>query len=166
MTAEELIKELGHCLGVPMELSPAGTCRVAMDGDVVDFEKDGDSLWIFADLGSALNREDASLSLLAANSLGMQTGGATIALDEERSMFTMHLELWGEMPYPSFESKLVLFIKALRWWKEWLALPPLRSVVKQADVLHGEQGVPVGGAADGIMQDVYSPLGMGGMLRI
>ena len=42
----------------------------------------------------------------------------------------------------------------------------LRSVVKQADVLHGEQGVPVGGAADGIMQDVYSPLGMGGMLRI
>jgi len=25
---------------------------------------------------------------------------------------------------------------------------------------------PVGGEADGVMQDVYSPLGMGGMLRI
>ena len=166
MNAQELIRELGRTLGGALELSPAGTCRAAFDSDVVDFEEDGASLWIFADLGSALHREDASQSLLAANRLGLQTGGATIALDEERSMFVMHMELWSDMPYPSFEAKLTLFIKALRWWKEWLALPPLRSVVKQADVLHGEQVVPVGGAADGIMQDVYSPLGMGGMLRI
>ena len=166
MNAHELIKELGHALGTTLELSPAGTCRAAFDGDVVEFEMAGDSLWLFADLGSALHREDAVQSLLAANSLGLQTGGATISLDEERAMFTIHVELWGEMPYLAFENRLVLFIKALRWWKEWLALPPLTSVVKQVSVLPEGGAAPVGGEADGIMPEVYSPLGMGGMLRI
>jgi hypothetical protein len=165
MKAEELIKELGRNLGVALELSPVGTCRASFDGDVVEFEKTDDALWIYAELGSAMNREDASQSLLAANRLGIQTGGATISLDEERSQFVMHVEMWGDMPYESFESRLVLFIKALRWWKEWLALPPLKSVVRTAHSLPvGFQ--PVGGEADGIMQDVYAPMGMGGMIRV
>lgn len=131
MNAEQLIKELGRALGVELAFSPEGTCRVALDGDVVDFEKTLSSLWVMADLGSARNREDASSSLLAANCLGMQTGGATIALDEERGVFTMHLELWGDVPYPSCEARLTMFVKALRWWKEWLALPPLAVAQKQ-----------------------------------
>lgn len=161
MNAEGLIKELGRTLGAPMELSPVGTCRAAFDGDVIEFEKVEDDLWIMADLGSAQNREDAVASLLAGNRLGIQTGGATIALDEERGMFTMHMELWGEMPYPTFEAKLTMFIKALRWWKDWLALPPLTSVVKQ---VHPVAAAPVHGQADGIMEDIYSPLA--GMLRV
>ena len=161
MTPEELIKELGRTLGAPMELSPVGTCRAAFDGDVIEFEKVDGDLWIMADLGSAANREDAVSSLLAGNRLGIQTGGATIALDEERAMFTMHMELWGEMPYMTFEAKLVMFIKALRWWKDWLALPPLKSVVKQ---VHPVAASPVQGLADGIMEEVYSP--MGGMLMV
>ena len=165
MKAEELIKELGRSLGIAMELSPIGTCRAAFDGDVVEFEKTDDALWVYAELGSSLHREDANQSLLAANRLGLQTGGATISLDEERNQFVMHMELWGEMPYMSFESRLVLFIKALRWWKEWLALPPLKSVVRQASALSaGYQ--PAGGEADGIMQDIYAPMGMGGMIRV
>ena len=160
MTPEELIKELGRTLGAPMELSPVGTCRAAFDGDIIEFEKVDDDLWIMADLGSAENREDAVSSLLAGNRLGLQTGGATIALDEERAMFTMHMELWGEMPYLAFEARLTMFIKALRWWKEWLALPSLKSMVKQ-----GHPGAaPVKGVADGIMEDIYSPLA--GMLRV
>jgi hypothetical protein len=165
MRAEELIKELGRTLGVALELSPVGTCRASFDGDVVEFEKTDDALWIYAELGSAMNREDANQSLLAANRLGLQTGGATISLDEERSQFVMHVEMWGDMPYESFESRLVLFIKALRWWKEWLALPPLKSVVRSASALSGSGG-PVGGEADGILQDVYAPMGMGGMIRV
>ena len=165
MKAEELIKELGHNLGIALELSPIGTCRASFDGDVVEFEKTDDALWIYAELGSSLHREDANQSLLAANRLGIQTGGATISLDEERSQFVMHMELWGDMPYASFESRLVLFIKALRWWKEWLALPPLKSVVRKADVLP-TAAMPVNGEADGIMQDVYAPLSMGGMIRV
>ena len=165
MKAEELIKELGHNLGIALELSPIGTCRASFDGDVVEFEKTDDALWVYAELGSSLHREDANQSLLAANRLGLQTGGATISLDEERNQFVMHMELWGDMPYMSFESRLVLFIKALRWWKEWLALPPLKSLVRQASALPtGYQ--PAGGEADGIMQDVYVPMGMGGMIRV
>ena len=165
MKAEELIKELGHNLGIALELSPIGTCRASFDGDVVEFEKTDDALWVYAELGSSLHREDANQSLLAANRLGLQTGGATISLDEERNQFVMHMELWGDMPYMSFESRLVLFIKALRWWKEWLALPPLKSVVRQASALSaGYQ--PAGGEADGIMQDIYAPMGMGGMIRV
>ena len=165
MNADELIKELGRNLGIALELSPIGTCRASFDGDVVEFEKTDDALWIYAELGSSMNREDANQSLLAANRLGLQTGGATISLDEERNQFVMHQELWGDMPYMSFESRLVLFIKALRWWKEWLALPPLKSVVRQASALPaGYQ--PAGGEADGIMQDIYAPLGMGGMIRV
>jgi hypothetical protein len=160
MTPEELIKELGRTLGAPMELSPVGTCRAAFDGDIIEFEKVDDDLWIMADLGSAQNREDAVSSLLAGNRLGLQTGGATIALDEERSMFTMHMELWGDMPYLSFEAKLTMFIKALRWWKDWLSLPPLKSMVKQVHPV----AAPVSGQADGIMEDIYAPLG--GMLRV
>ena len=56
MTPEELIKELGRTLGAPMELSPVGTCRAAFDGDIIEFEKVDDDLWIIADLGSAQNR--------------------------------------------------------------------------------------------------------------
>ena len=165
MNAELLIRDLGRTLGISLELSHAGTCRVAFDGDVVDFEASGESLWVMADLGPALHREDASISLLSANCLGLQTGGATIALDEERSMFTMHLELWGDMPYALFEKRLAMFVKALRWWKEWLALPPIAKIVKDARAVELEK--PMNGEADGTMQDVYAPMGMpAGALRI
>ena len=165
MNAEQLIRELGRSLGIALELSNTGTCRAAFDGDVVDFEASGESLWVMADLGPALHREDASTSLLSANSLGLQTGGATIALDEERSMFTMHMELWSDMPYAVFEKRLAMFIKALRWWKEWLALPPIVNIVKDARAMDRER--VVSGQADGIMQDVYAPMGMpAGALRI
>ena len=71
-------------------------------------------------------------------------------------MFTMHMELWGEMPYQTFEGKLVMFIKALRWWKDWLSLPPLKNVVKHVQPV---AYAPVNGQADGIMEDIYAPLG-------
>ncbi|MBQ8173032.1 MAG: type III secretion system chaperone [Mailhella sp.] len=125
MNAEQLIRELGNALGIDLELGVSRTCRVALDGDVVDFEASGESLWVMADLGPAQGREHVGTSLLAANSLGRQSGGATLALDEERGMFTMHMELWADMPYAVFEKRLAVFIKALRWWKAWLALPPV-----------------------------------------
>ncbi|MBR3881599.1 MAG: type III secretion system chaperone [Mailhella sp.] len=124
MNAEELIRELGRSLGIALELSPQGTCRVDLDGDMVDFEKSGEKLYVMADLGSSLNREDAHASLLTANCLGAQTGGATLGIDPGRAMFTLHL-LVNEVPYSVFEADLARFIRAMRWWKEWLALPPL-----------------------------------------
>ncbi|WP_446424647.1 type III secretion system chaperone [Mailhella sp.] len=135
MKAEELIHELGRALGIPLELGPQNTCRVNFDGDIVDFELSGDLLYVMADLGSSLNREDAHASLLAANCLGAQTGGATIGIDMGRAMFTLHRTV-GDVPYAVFEADMALFVKALRWWKEWLSLPPLPSIGKNKTAAH------------------------------
>lgn len=132
MNAEELIRELGRTLGVELSFSSQNTCRVLLDGDVVDFEKSGDKLYVMADLGSCLNREDAYAALLSANCLGTQTGGATIGIDSARAMFTLHL-VENEVAYAVFEADMTNFIRAMRWWKEWLALPPLPGATRSAD---------------------------------
>lgn len=127
MNATELVAELGAKLGISLKLSEAGTCRVHFDDDEVDFEQSGDSLYIMADIASASGREDACGRLLAANCLGAESGGACIGLDAGRNVFTLHTVMRGDTPYDSFEAALTLFIKALRYWKEWLALPPASS---------------------------------------
>lgn len=162
MSAELLIRELGKELGVPLELSREGTCRASFDADVLDFEEMQDGhLMIAAELAPATHREDALRAMMAANFLGMQTGAACLSLDEARDAFVLHTELWGEMPYAVFEQRLVLFVQAVRWWKEWLALPPVSAASKGQPE---EAALPEYGEADGIAQNVYAPLGS--MLRV
>ena len=38
-----------------------------------------------------------------------------------REIFTLHRVLQGELCYSEFEEILTLFVKALRYWKEWIA---------------------------------------------
>ena len=123
MNAAELVAGLGAKLGFSLKLSEAGTCRVHFDDDTVDFEQSGDSLYIMADMGSASGREEAYGRLLTANCLGAESGGACIGLDGVREIFTLHVILRGDIPYEFFEAELTRFLKALRYWKEWLALP-------------------------------------------
>ena len=59
----------------------------------------------------------------------------------------MHMEVWGDVAYESFESRFVLFIKALRWWKEWLSLPPVKR-------------------AGATMQDEFIPMDLASMIRV
>ena len=118
MNARELVAELGVKLGISLELSEAGTCRVHFDNDDVDFEQAGNALYIMADLASAAGREDSYGRLLTANSLGAESGGACIGLDAGRDTFTMYKVLRGDLNYEGFEAELALFVKALRYWKE------------------------------------------------
>lgn len=127
MNARELVAELGVKLGISLELSEAGTCRVHFDNDDVDFEQAGNALYIMADLASAAGREDSYGRLLTANSLGAESGGACIGLDAGRDTFTMYKVLRGDLNYEGFEAELALFVKALRYWKEWLALSPVST---------------------------------------
>lgn len=127
MSAADLLSELGNKLGFPVTLSSDGTCCVIFDEDEVDFELFGESLYVMADIGAASNREDAFRRLLEANCLGRESGGACIGLDAARDTFTLHRVFAGETAYPSFEEELTLFLKALRYWKEWLALPPAQD---------------------------------------
>ncbi len=122
MNAQELVAELGVKLGISLELSETGTCRVHFDDDDVDFEQAGNALYIMADIASAAGREDICGRLLAANNLGAESGGACIGLDVGRNTFTMHTVFRGGANYEDFEAELTLFIKALRYWKEWIAL--------------------------------------------
>lgn len=127
MSATDLLAELGEKLGFPITLSGDGTCRVIFDEDAVDFELFGESLYVMADVGSAANREDAYGRLLEANCLGRESGGACLGLDASRDVFTLHRVFSADVSYTAFEEDLTLFVKALRYWKEWLALPPAQG---------------------------------------
>ncbi len=131
MTYDELIRTLGHELGCELNFSPQGTCRVALDDDIVDFEKANEKLYIMADIGSCEKREDAYFAFLAANHLGLKTGGASIGIDIARSVFTLTL-IEGEVSFETFNADLTRFVQVLRWWKEWLALPPLEETAPEA----------------------------------
>lgn len=124
MEYSALIRELGTALGIGLELSEQGTCGVFFDDDEVMFETNDGRLFIMADLGSSLGREDAAVRLLQAANLGLETGFSCIGIDEGREQFTLCRVLEGDLAYPDFEKALSLFVKAMRFWKEWLALPP------------------------------------------
>lgn len=123
MNSKLLIDELSRNLGIELKLSDAGTCAVFFDDDEIIFEAHEGLLYLIADLGPAEGREDAYGRLLAANCLGQESGMATLSVDTTRQEFTLHRILEGELLYPQFEKILTLFVKAVRYWKEWLAQP-------------------------------------------
>lgn len=123
MDGARLLSDLGQALGFELKLSDAGTCGVFFDDDEVIFEQHDGQLYLIADLGSAAGREDAYGRLLAANALGQESGQAVLGLDTTQNAFTLHRILDGDMDYPQFEKILTLFVRALRYWKEWLAQP-------------------------------------------
>jgi len=126
MNAQPLLDQLASQLSISLPLSPEGTCRVSFDNDDIDFEQTETGLYIIATLADASGREDAYERLLKANYLGSETGGACIGLDANQNVFTIHTILHGDMDYSAFEKELCAFIRALRYWKEWLSLPPVK----------------------------------------
>ena len=119
-----LLRELSNALGFDLALSDAGTCGIVFDEDEVMFEINENRLFIMADLGSSEGREDACVSMLKAANLGLETGFSCIGIDEVRGQFTLCRILEGDLAYPDFEKLLAVFVGAVRYWKEWLALPP------------------------------------------
>ena len=124
MEYSALIRELGNVLGIDLALTDAGTCGVFFDEDEVMFEVSEERLFIMADLGPSEGRSDAALRLLRAANLGLETGFACAGLDEARGQFTLCRVLEGDLAYADFEKMLTVFVGAVRYWKEWLALPP------------------------------------------
>ncbi len=135
MEYSALIRELSSALGIDLQLSDKGTCGVFFDDDEVMFEINDGRLFIMADLGPSGGREDAAVRLLQAANLGLETGFSCIGIDAEREQFTLCRVLEGDLSYPDFERSLALFVTAMRFWKEWLALPPA------GDSAGGEQPV-------------------------
>ena len=119
-----LLKELSDKLGFELKLSEYGTCAVRFDKDEVVFEKNGYRLFLIADLADAGEVQEHVLRrFLEANHLGQEVGLGAIGLDKTRNIFVLHKILAGDMPYDVFEDELGMFVKAVRYWKEWLRQP-------------------------------------------
>ncbi len=124
MEFSALIRELGSSLGFELAFSEAGTCGVFFDRDEILFELNENRLFIIADLAPSEGREDAYARMLTASNLGVETGAPCIGIDGNRNQFTLCRVLEGDLSYEDFEKILVIFVGAVRYWKEWLALPP------------------------------------------
>ena len=80
-----------------------------------------------ADIAPAEGHEEALPRLLRAANLGLETGYSCIGIDDTRGQFTLCRILEGEWTYPEFEKALSIFVLAVRYWKDWLALPPAEA---------------------------------------
>ena len=119
MTANELIKELGARVGISLALNENGLCSVI-------FELSGNDLYLIAELGfvQAGADKDFYVQLLESNYLGTKTAGAVISLDPDReNTIMLHKKLATPMEYADFENAVEFFVKAVRYWKEFIALP-------------------------------------------
>ncbi len=121
MTHHELLRKLGETAGIELELSGASTAAVKFDGDEVNFESDGERLYIYADIASAEGREADFGRLLESNNLFAGTDGATIGLDRARGMFTLCRMVEGDAEYGAFERTVASFVTALRLVRRELA---------------------------------------------
>ncbi len=137
MNGKALIRDLGEALGFNLEMSEQNTCGVFFDEDEVVFEMHDNQLYIMADLGPAAGRKDAHTRLLEANCLGAQSGQACLGLDAQREVFTLHRILEGELTSAEFEKALTLFIRAVRYWKEWLSQPAPEQAAETSFVPNG-----------------------------
>ena len=120
----EIPNQLGSWLDISVAQDENGACRVLFDDDAVDFQPAGRMLFLVSDLGSALDKEEENEALLRANCCGAETLGAVIGLDAERQMLTLHMMLTGSMEEEEFEELLEAFLKAVRYWKAWVAADP------------------------------------------
>ena len=123
----EIPNQLGDWLGISVAQAEDGACRVLFDDDAVDFQPAGRTLFLVSDLGSALEKEEENAALLRANCCGAETLGAVIGLDAERQTLTLHMMLTGSMVKEEFEELLAAFLKAVRYWKAWVAADPVAS---------------------------------------
>lgn len=122
MDAKNLVEELGTTLGIRLQFSDQGVCTVLFDQDEISFEQHDNLLYMIADLGASLDREDVYTRLMEANYLGAETGLATIGIDKTKQNFVLHRVFEGDLDYKTFEEATVLFVKACRYWKQWLAV--------------------------------------------
>lgn len=120
----EIPNQLGDLLDISIDTAIDGACQVLFAGDAVEFQTAGQMLFLISDLGSARGCEDEYAALLRANCCGAETLGAVIGLDAERQMLTLHMMLTGAMEAEEFKEHLASFLKAVRYWKAWVAADP------------------------------------------
>lgn len=136
MTHQELLRKLGETAGIELELSGHSTAAAKFDGDEVNFESDGERLYIYADIASAEGREADFGKLLELDNLFAGTDGATIGLDRARGTFTLCRIVEGDAEYGAFERTVASFVTALRLVRRELTEGELSSPEPQPGLDH------------------------------
>ena len=126
--------------GIELELSGHSTAAAKFDGDEVNFESDGERLYIYADIASAEGREADFGKLLELNNLFAGTDGATIGLDRARGTFTLCRMVEGDAEYAAFERTVASFVTALRLVRRELTEGEVSSPEPQPGLDHLSNG--------------------------
>jgi hypothetical protein len=122
MNADELINKLGDAIGIDLSFNAEGTCSVIFDKDEVDFEKNENKIFIIGTVQTNLKKDiELYRTLLTSNYLGIHTGFCTLSIDDKRNELILHRLIEENTDFDAFEKSLVLFIKALRYWKNWIS---------------------------------------------
>ena len=154
MRVEQLVRELGIRLGLPLALDGNGMCRLVFNGGMtVDLEAlrdDGEKFIIYAILGKLRPgpRDAIYRALLSANLPTGDGAGAVIALDVERDEVILQRILDATSLNAVYLAEIVeRFVELAVRWTELIA--------------HFDQRVSVAGPADRDMdeltQAIYHP---------
>lgn len=122
MNADELINKLGDAIGIELSFNAEGTCSVIFDKDEVVFEKNENMIFIIGTVQTDLKKDlELYRTLLTSNYMGIHTGFCTLSIDDKRNELLLHRLIEENTGFDVFEKSLVLFIKALRYWKKWIS---------------------------------------------
>lgn len=128
MNARQHLQDIALTLGLPaLDFDSNGCARMLFDGKVaVNFESDelSGQLHLYCDLGELplRGREALYRALLEANLFGVQTQGATLAVDGSQDQVVLSRSvLVEEISLGSFSQVLDGFIGSADYWQTFLA---------------------------------------------
>jgi hypothetical protein len=128
MVIEDLLKELGRRMGVPLELDRNRACRLVFDERwTIDIEAPAErpgTAFVYAVVGAVPVPADAAFyrGLLEANLFGRETEGATLCVDALRGEILLQRILAvGATDLAALVEALEALIRALAAWQERLA---------------------------------------------
>lgn len=142
MPIEELLKELGRQMGVPLRLDRNRACRLVFEDKwTIDIEAPAetrDTVFLYGVAGRVPPDADAAFfrTLLEANLFGQETRGATLAIDGARGeVLVQRIVAIDRIDFAGFVAVLEELIRALATWIERLAAAGHRAAAGGSDAL-------------------------------
>lgn len=128
MNARQHLKDIALTMGLPdLDFDANGCARLLFDGKVaVNFESDevAGQLHLYSDLGELplRGREAVYRALLEGNLFGIQTKGATLAVDGSQDQVVLsRTVLMEELSLSAFSELLAGFVGCAEHWQHYMA---------------------------------------------
>lgn|GEM_PF-1674967 len=125
---EELIKQLGEVIGVPLEPDPRQSCCIFFPADDVtlqiDLDTQGDRILVGSELGTlppGTQREQALRQAMKVNGLPRSPRGHLAFSDRKDSLILYQFFKLANLDAVKLHSQLTRIVNHARLWKEALA---------------------------------------------